>query len=71
MTVQIKLRAKYRRVKSSSYRGGSNNQTAKKRHKINAKERAVLEEKYGKPPKIIKVVDGKTGKSHYLREKAS
>lgn len=58
MTVQIKLRGKYRSANRSRYKGSEHPATPKKRRKINDKEKAKLPEQ----PKRTRVVSGKTGK---------
>lgn len=60
MTVQMRLKGKYRSAVKGRYKGGENAAPKKKRSKLGHDRHVAM---YGEPPKRHMVVDGKTGKA--------
>ena len=64
MTVQIPLKAKYRRGFKSRNKGGENAAPKKHRSKLNAAARKKLPDQ----PNVVLVVNGKTGHGVFMKE---
>lgn len=65
MTVLMRPKAKYRRGFRSTNKGGENAAPKKKRTKVGQRAHNA---RFGEPPVIRKVVDGRTGKSRWVRD---
>lgn len=59
MTILLKPKEKYLHVHNGKYKGGPNAATLKHRTKIGYQRHVDI---HGEPPKVIKRVDGATGK---------
>lgn len=59
MTIQIRLKNKYRSGGKSKYKGGPNAAPLKNRVKLGSEKHIA---RFGIPAVVVKTVDGKTGK---------
>lgn len=62
MTVQIPLRRKYLSAQKGRFKGGERSAPKKRRNKIGYEAHV---KRFGKPRKMVLVVDGRTGKGTF------